>query len=334
MPNASPPPAPRLAAAALRYRQSEHHDAQDHAAQLNGWDQHYEQLAAGAFHGSLEDLGLDTVHVFREQTQRVVFQHGRTRHDTLTLALPLHCPGEGRFCGAGFDGGAVFVVGPGQDFELITPDRLDLLAVSVDIASLHREAETAGQPLTLPRTGAQAIPTPPTATRALRELLLTALDCAQRAPDALPHEELQWQIQQAVCSVLHHDPGQQVDARALATARARRRLVGAARAWLLQRVHEPVDVPALCKALQVSRRTLQYSFEDVLGMPPASYLRAMRLNGVRNDLRLAAVPSVADAAARWGFWHLPRFAGDYRALFGELPSRTLRGAVLTRHQRT
>jgi len=36
---------------------------------------------------------------------------------------------------------------------------------------------------------------------------------------------------------------------------------------------------------------------------------------------------VQEMAARWGFWHLSRFSSDYRTLFGETPSQTLR-----RHQ--
>ena len=31
-----------------------------------------------------------------------------------------------------------------------------------------------------------------------------------------------------------------------------------------------------------------------------------------------------EAASRWGFFHLSHFAADYQALFGELPSSTLR----------
>ena len=37
-------------------------------------------------------------------------------------------------------------------------------------------------------------------------------------------------------------------------------------------------------------------------------------------------PGVGRISARWGFWHMSRFARDYRLLFGELPSETLRGA--------
>ena len=59
----------------------------------------------------------------------------------------------------------------------------------------------------------------------------------------------------------------------------------------------------------------------MLHVGPVAYLRMMRLNHVRRDL-LATEAAVGDVAARWGFWHLSRFAADYRSLFGELPSAT------------
>lgn len=48
----------------------------------------------------------------------------------------------------------------------------------------------------------------------------------------------------------------------------------------------------------------------------------MRLNGARRDL--LAGSTTGDAVAKWGFWHWSRFSHDYRALFGERPSDTLR----------
>ena len=65
---------------------------------------------------------------------------------------------------------------------------------------------------------------------------------------------------------------------------------------------------------------------QVLGINPVAFLRAMRLNGVRRDLRSAcsAGDCVQDVAARWGFWHLGHFVTDYKHMFGELPSQTLR----------
>jgi len=52
------------------------------------------------------------------------------------------------------------------------------------------------------------------------------------------------------------------------------------------------------------------------------------ISGVGIDARLEYRPlaarndTVGDVAARWGFWHLSRFAADYSRLFGELPSAT------------
>jgi AraC family ethanolamine operon transcriptional activator len=95
---------------------------------------------------------------------------------------------------------------------------------------------------------------------------------------------------------------------------------------MTEHAEEPITVPDLCEAIHVSRRTLQYSFQDVLQMSPVAYLRALRMNGVRRDLRRGGHEVIADRAAHWGFWHLSRFASDYRRMFGELPSETLRHA--------
>ncbi len=106
----------------------------------------------------------------------------------------------------------------------------------------------------------------------------------------------------------------------------RRHIVDAAKVFMNARIAEPITVADVCVELGVCRRTLQYSFQEVLGINPVRFLRALRLNGVRRDLRNAATPanSVQDMAAKWGFWHLGHFVTDYKRMFGELPSETVR----------
>ena len=87
---------------------------------------------------------------------------------------------------------------------------------------------------------------------------------------------------------------------------------------------EPLKVHEICASLGVSQRTLQYAFREQLDVTPKQYLQAVRLNGVRRDLRRSGPTArIADTANHWGFWHMGQFAGDYRRHFGELPSETL-----------
>jgi AraC family ethanolamine operon transcriptional activator len=98
-------------------------------------------------------------------------------------------------------------------------------------------------------------------------------------------------------------------------------------AFLEEHHHEPVRVRELCQVAGVSSRTLNYAFQERFGVTPKRWVDSFRLHGVRGDLRRAAAGSVvADIANHWGFWHLGKFAADYRRQFGELPSMTLRRA--------
>lgn len=77
-------------------------------------------------------------------------------------------------------------------------------------------------------------------------------------------------------------------------------------------------------AADVSERTLLYAFRESMDLTPKDYLQARRMQMVKQELLSGMAASVTDTATRWGFWHLSRFASDYRKMFGELPSKTLK----------
>ncbi|WP_216936412.1 helix-turn-helix domain-containing protein [Acinetobacter sp. BY484] len=75
----------------------------------------------------------------------------------------------------------------------------------------------------------------------------------------------------------------------------------------------------------VSQKVLQLCFHEIMGTSPAQYLKAVRLNRVKRNLKKAdpQIKSVQDIACEWGFWHPSNFTANYKAMFGELPSETL-----------
>ena len=102
-------------------------------------------------------------------------------------------------------------------------------------------------------------------------------------------------------------------------------IVRRAREYILDRIEEPLQISDICRDLGVSRRGLQYSFQEVLGINPIAFLRILRLNRARYDLvRIGAALQVKDVIDRWGFWHPSRFSREYKQMFEELPSETLR----------
>ena len=92
----------------------------------------------------------------------------------------------------------------------------------------------------------------------------------------------------------------------------------------LDAMHEHPEQPhtsgSLARLAGVSVRNLQEGFRRNVGVPPMTYLRQLRLARAHDDLHVGRVTTVAEAAQKWGFAHLGRFAATYRAKYGALPS--------------
>jgi transcriptional regulator GlxA family with amidase domain len=73
-------------------------------------------------------------------------------------------------------------------------------------------------------------------------------------------------------------------------------------------------------------RRLQAAFQDALDVTPSGYLRKVKLERARDELRSGAAENIASVAYRWGFNHPGRFSALYRRAFGESPAETLKRA--------
>ncbi|HEX6954198.1 MAG TPA: helix-turn-helix transcriptional regulator [Agromyces sp.] len=104
---------------------------------------------------------------------------------------------------------------------------------------------------------------------------------------------------------------------------ARSPVVRAALEFLHANAAMPITVQHVADAVHISTRGLHAAFVAETGRSPSEHLRAVRLQGVRDELRFSPpTDTIAVIARRWGFVHLPRFAEAYERAFGELPSAT------------
>ncbi|MDQ7776867.1 MAG: helix-turn-helix transcriptional regulator [Paracoccus aminovorans] len=289
-------------------------------ATLPGCTQEFLQMTPGKLDYRLTRLEYPNLRLFRERTNKTLLKRVAQGGELLFFSLPARSEGACRVEGHAFAHHVALMTDARQPVELITPSSMELLYLVVDRRWFALHAVQQGLPgLTERLRGQRAFALPPDGL-ARFVATLTALFDAPPAP--APDGGAETPI---LLALLHLLAGaQRVDQ--LAETRSKRMMDSARDLFLLDRAEAP-RLSAVAAELGISRRYLQTCFQESAGMTATELLRAERLNQVRGRLiagRQSARPvSIGDVAADYGFWHLSRFAGDYRKLFGELPSQTL-----------
>jgi AraC-like DNA-binding protein len=198
-------------------------------------------------------------------------------------------------------------------------------AMSLPMEDAVTVGETlAGCDLTPPRSAMLIIPSP-SAMAMLQRLHAAAGQLAENASEIIAHPEAARALEQALIEAL---------VGCLRTGEVREdRLARHHHSLVLRRFRraveenpdQPLYIPELCGAIGVSDRTLRLCCQEQLGMSPKRYLMLRRMHLARRALRDGSpgTTTVTDTATQYGFWQFGRFAGEYKALFGEAPSATL-----------
>jgi AraC-like DNA-binding protein len=149
---------------------------------------------------------------------------------------------------------------------------------------------------------------------------------AKTAPNTLAHPEVARALEQSLLLAMLSCLTEGTTFPMTTGGRHHSAVVARLEQFLEENQDRPLYSAEICAACGASERTLRISCQEHVGMSPVRYLWLRRMHLARRRLIMAdqTKTTVTELAAELGFWELGRFSVQYRALFGEPPSATLR----------
>ena len=313
--------------ASVEVFQLESHDFEEMSEAFNTWDQEYRQMSHGLFHGSAFHVQVGPFSIFRERWGRKIHYHGITPKGTCALAIPLHQTGDIMWMGKRITEEEIIVQCPGQEGNLLSGPTWDSIVITIPEAILAGHMANLTQGDTKERLHSHGVlhlkPEQVSSVRnASLACLHTAIHLATGPATSFPLVEM-------VDSVVEFIARQMVTSRKLTGAprshQHHTHLMRKIESYCMDQVEQPLQMSVLCRAFNISERTLYHVFRKQKNMTPLDYLKKTKLNRVYKTLRRAQADEVLikQVAYTNGFFHLGQFSQDYKKLFGELPSHTL-----------
>jgi AraC family ethanolamine operon transcriptional activator len=289
------------------------------------WDKaecEYHQVSPSKFSGQLQQLSFGKTQLTEEIQNQTVLKHGAILPARCTVSYLRDATTTGRSITHRIDDKTIFFMAGGTEFDIILPPS-EIVFFCFDQAEIQAAANIDGHWLAENPRGQMAIDSATGhAVVEAAELLLRGSADAAPGLAALDAEYLNRLILGRVLQAFETRPASGSSGNPNWSGAWR--ITQKAREVIDSFTLDPPTVLDVCSAIGVSRRTLQYCFAEIYGISPLAYLRLIRLNRARQAILSARDgDTIAQIAAHWGFWHLGRFAQDYRHLFGELPSDTL-----------
>jgi AraC family ethanolamine operon transcriptional activator len=302
-------------------------DFDDYCVNAQNWDLDYRQVDSGPFAGELLMAGNRTALLTRAKLGRKMIQKGATPRGMITIGI-LADPGISLYWrNINISGDLLFVFPENGELDSISHDDFDVFAISITEEKLNQSCNSLELPdiRTLINNDEAFLCNSYKMAQLRVWLSSTSHNLVSMAGSGLSTAYMQ-HIEQELADKLisvfaeRHQPVRRKSIRkrdiALLTAKN----------YIDESDVGTLTVPELCKVAAVSQRTLEYAFRERYGLTPKNYLQLHRLNNVRRQLRMADPKNcqVTEIARQHGFWHMGAFGADYKNMFAELPSETLK----------
>jgi AraC family ethanolamine operon transcriptional activator len=298
-------------------------DIDDLTAAAVGWNRECTQLRAGRFYGKVTIAHTSHMQMGRVSWNTAIQARGQAPRGTRAIAVPIGSNPPPSFYGTAVGGKEIVTEQEGTEVDFRGAKTCEFLLMSIGIGMLQRHATALwGEPFESRVVDGRMNLGSVAARARLAHNWSSVFARVQRDPAALSNPHVARMVEQSVLNALlgvaGPPPGHSLPARRQVLARR-------AEEFIRGQIDVPISLSDVCDWVGASERSLHLGFLERFGMSPMAYLKVLRLNRVRRQLRDAAPgTSVTDVAMRSGFLHLGRFATDYGRFFGEWPSATLR----------
>lgn len=301
-------------------------DLDEFLTTIRGWNLNWSQLKSGKFRGELFQLGLGDSLFTRGKFNLPFRQRDGAPDGLWTFAIMTNASSPALWRNREISDEAMMILPPGSEGDVVSRPEYDVYTLSFPEKVLTDTAQIAGfRDFRSMIQGARTRVCDRQKMRGLYRKTFQIIEELEDTPSMLANSRLahymEYEISRRLLSVLAASN----PAASPPPSRMRDRAVRKAVKYIEENSQEPINLRELCLITGVSDRTLRYGFLERYGITPKAFLQSFRLNGVRRELRRVdpASTKISDIANYWGFWHMGKFAADYRRLFGELPSKTM-----------
>jgi AraC family ethanolamine operon transcriptional activator len=292
------------------------------AASALQWDQEYEQIGRGPFHGQLTQLVLGVLQLGRERWSPGVLQKGTAPKGTWVFGLPLKAKGSLHIRRRPVHSGELLAATSRDDVGFAATGPTELMIVVLPTGLIRRWMQIRRgvdgvDPDLPPRHWAVSSAEMALRSSALSTLLDELLDRSKVEVTRGLLTHLEARISDTILDMIP-------SAETIEALHSRARIARAVLDVLHDRLDDPPSVTELCEQVRARERTLFLSCVEAFGRPPAQLLLELRLNAVRRALiHPKNGINVTGAASHFGFTHFGRFSAMYLRQYGESPSVTL-----------
>jgi AraC family ethanolamine operon transcriptional activator len=301
-------------------------DLDEFLTTIRGWNLNWSQLKSGKFRGELFQLGFGDSLFTRGKFNLPFRQRDGAPDGLWTFAIMTNASSPALWRNREISDEAMMILPPGSEGDVVSRPEYDVYTLSFPEKVLTDTAQIAGfRDFRSMIQGARTRVCDRQKMRGLYRKTFQIIEELEDTPSMLANSRLahymEYEISRRLLSVLAASN----PAASPPPSRMRDRAVRKAVKYIEENSQEPINLRELCLITGVSDRTLRYGFLERYGITPKAFLQSFRLNGVRRELRRVdpASTKISDIANYWGFWHMGKFAADYRRLFGELPSKTM-----------